>query len=177
MADYTFSQTWAPLLTVWLAQHRLSPVHTPRVRQVCCFLVRSTCPGTTSHQGSHEAFRPELPSVRPDWNTGQNELGFASTSQPMLWDSAQSIGKGILMCAYPTASDKAQTGLMLLPALTTAPLSSNKCCPSSKDKFTNNTWKVVHDKKWSFHIFLENTESYNPKDAWKEHINVSQDLI
>lgn len=104
MADCTFSQTWAHLLIIWLAQHRLAPVHTPQVRQVvpafrkiCCLSVRSTCPGTTPHQSSQEAFSSELPSVQPDWNVWQKELGFVSTSQPMLWDSAQSVGKVIWM--------------------------------------------------------------------------------
>lgn len=104
MADCTFSQPWAPLLKAWLAQHRSAPVHTPQVwqvvpacRKMCCLSVRSTCPGTTPHQGSHEAHRSELPPAQPEGNTGQKESGFVSTSQPMLWDSAQSVGKVIWM--------------------------------------------------------------------------------
>lgn len=98
---------WLTIPSAGLGQLRSAPVYKRHVRgtgpalgQTCRLLGRSTRPGTTSHQRSRMAFRPELPSVRPVRSTGQKELGFVSNSLPALWDSAQAIGKAIMHICY-----------------------------------------------------------------------------
>ena len=80
-------------------------------------------------------------------------VGFVSTCLPMLWDSTQDIGKVILM--HTSYSRWQSTGRVnaiahfdnYSPSSPVA-LSSTKWCPSSRNIFTSNLWKVVHNKTW-----------------------------